>query len=138
MDSLLLFYTLRVKNLQIFFILPTVNRLDLSCLNFKGIFKLIEALLSSCCTQVENEIADILANNTTLLKLGYHFNLQGPRGLVADRLTRNNDLKRRSRVDSSSVVTKTEHRSKKHWHVNGIAETEDSSVSVLFKNDEMF
>ncbi|CAK8681529.1 tropomodulin-1-like [Clavelina lepadiformis] len=59
--------------------------------------------------KVENELAEILANNTTLLKLGYHFNLQGPRGKVADFITRNNDIKRRTRVDynPSSVVSKT-------------------------------
>ncbi|XP_078487875.1 uncharacterized protein LOC100175342 [Ciona intestinalis] len=59
--------------------------------------------------KVENEMCEILENNKTLLKFGYQFNLQGPRGKVADCLTRNYDIKRKTRVDynPSSVVSKT-------------------------------
>uniref|UniRef100_H2YWK0 Leiomodin-3 n=1 Tax=Ciona savignyi TaxID=51511 RepID=H2YWK0_CIOSA len=59
--------------------------------------------------KVENEMCEILDNNKTLLKFGYHFNLQGPRGRVADFLMRNYDMKRKTRVDynPSSVVSKT-------------------------------
>nr|CAB3267123.1 TMOD tropomodulin [Phallusia mammillata] len=59
--------------------------------------------------KVEKEMTAILEQNTTLKKLGYHFNLQGPRSRVADFIMRNNDLKRRTRVDynPSSVVSKT-------------------------------
>jgi len=54
-------------------------------------------------------MAEILEKNTSLKKLGYQFRLQGPRSLVSNYLMRNNDLRRRTRVDynPSSVVSKT-------------------------------
>nr|BAG71437.1 Mt-tropomodulin [Molgula tectiformis] len=65
--------------------------------------------------QVEMEITEILNKNQTLLKLGYQFRLPGPRGLVAERLMQNNDLKRQTRVEynPSSVVTKTTYKRSK-------------------------
>ncbi|XP_075854942.1 leiomodin-3 [Microcebus murinus] len=47
--------------------------------------------------QAEAEIARLLRANTTLLKLGYHFELPGPRMAVAGLLTRNQDRQRQQR-----------------------------------------
>uniref|UniRef100_A0A6Q2XME7 Tropomodulin 4 (muscle) n=1 Tax=Esox lucius TaxID=8010 RepID=A0A6Q2XME7_ESOLU len=40
----------------------------------------------------EMEIASMLENNSSILKIGYHFTQQGPRARAAIAITRNNDL----------------------------------------------
>lgn len=40
---------------------------------------------------VEMEIASMLENNSSILKIGYHFTQQGPRARAAMAITRNND-----------------------------------------------
>lgn len=40
---------------------------------------------------VEMEIAAMLENNSSILKIGYHFTQQGPRARAAIAITRNND-----------------------------------------------
>lgn len=40
---------------------------------------------------VEMKIASMLENNTSILKIGYHFTQQGPRARAAIAITRNND-----------------------------------------------
>ncbi|XP_006760388.1 PREDICTED: leiomodin-2 [Myotis davidii] len=45
-------------------------------------------------SQVEMEIVKLLRDNTTLLRLGYHFELPGPRMSMTSLLTRNMDLQR--------------------------------------------
>eukprot|EP00062_Callorhinchus_milii_P010421 gi/632955295/ref/XP_007893397.1/ PREDICTED: leiomodin-3 [Callorhinchus milii] len=47
----------------------------------------------------EMEIARLLKANTTLLKLGYHFELPGPRMVVTNLLTRNLDQQRKKRLE---------------------------------------
>ncbi|NXS10440.1 LMOD3 protein, partial [Neodrepanis coruscans] len=47
--------------------------------------------------QAEMEIARLLKANTTLLKLGYHFELPGPRMVVTNLLSRNLDKQRQKR-----------------------------------------
>ncbi|XP_072328380.1 leiomodin-3 [Scyliorhinus torazame] len=47
----------------------------------------------------EMEIARLLKANTTLLKLGYHFELPGPRMVVTNLLTRNLDQQRQRRLE---------------------------------------
>ncbi|XP_030062803.1 leiomodin-3 [Microcaecilia unicolor] len=47
----------------------------------------------------EMEIARLLKNNTTLLKMGYHFELPGPRMVVTNLLTRNLDKQRQKRQE---------------------------------------
>ncbi|KAG5842741.1 hypothetical protein ANANG_G00180940 [Anguilla anguilla] len=47
---------------------------------------------------VEMEIATMLENNPSIIKIGYHFNQQGPRARAAIAITRNNDLLRQNRV----------------------------------------
>ncbi|XP_006896016.1 PREDICTED: leiomodin-3 [Elephantulus edwardii] len=49
--------------------------------------------------RAENELARLLRANTTLLKLGYRFELPGPRMAVTGLLTRNQDLQRQRRQD---------------------------------------
>ncbi|NWW82324.1 LMOD3 protein, partial [Climacteris rufus] len=47
--------------------------------------------------QAEMEIARLLKANTTLLKMGYHFELPGPRMVVTNLLSRNLDKQRQKR-----------------------------------------
>ncbi|KAL0171857.1 hypothetical protein M9458_032168, partial [Cirrhinus mrigala] len=41
---------------------------------------------------VEMEIASMLENNPSIIKIGYHFTQQGPRARAAMAITRNNDI----------------------------------------------
>ncbi|XP_078272638.1 leiomodin-2-like [Rhinoraja longicauda] len=50
-----------------------------------------------CGGQVEMQIANLLKENTTLMKLGYHFDLPGPRMTMTSVLTRNLDKQRQKR-----------------------------------------
>ncbi|XP_066554121.1 leiomodin-3 [Amia ocellicauda] len=47
----------------------------------------------------EMEVARLLKANNTLLKIGYHFELPGPRMVVTNLLTRNLDLQRQKRME---------------------------------------
>ncbi|XP_051577269.1 tropomodulin-4 [Myxocyprinus asiaticus] len=47
---------------------------------------------------VEMEIASMLENNPSIIKIGYHFTQQGPRARAAIAITRNNDVLRQQRV----------------------------------------
>ncbi|XP_055464182.1 leiomodin-2 isoform X2 [Psammomys obesus] len=49
-------------------------------------------------SQVEMEIVKLLKENTTLLRLGYHFELPGPRMSMTSILTRNMDKQRQKRM----------------------------------------
>ncbi|XP_030076235.1 leiomodin-1 isoform X2 [Microcaecilia unicolor] len=51
-----------------------------------------------CGGKTEMEIAKMLKENTTLLKLGYHFELAGPRMTVTNLLSRNMDKQRQKRL----------------------------------------
>ncbi|MGH0177132.1 UNVERIFIED_CONTAM: hypothetical protein FKN15_000460 [Acipenser sinensis] len=78
----------------------------------KGILAIMRALLNNtaltelrfhnqrhiCGGQTEMEIAKLLNDNTTLLKLGYHFDLPGPRMSMTSILTRNQDRQRQKRL----------------------------------------
>uniref|UniRef100_A0A8C7H5P4 Tropomodulin 4 (muscle) n=1 Tax=Oncorhynchus kisutch TaxID=8019 RepID=A0A8C7H5P4_ONCKI len=46
----------------------------------------------------EMEIATMLENNSSIVKIGYHFTQQGPRARAAIAITRNNDIIRQQRV----------------------------------------
>ncbi|XP_074862993.1 tropomodulin-2 isoform X2 [Carettochelys insculpta] len=50
-------------------------------------------------TAVEMEIAQMLEENSKILKFGYQFTKQGPRTRVAAAITKNNDLVRKKRVE---------------------------------------
>lgn len=64
--------------------------------------------------KVEMDMVEYITQNSTLLKFGYNFRLQGPRSTVASHLLKNNDTKRLTRVEfnPSSVVTKTVYKKK--------------------------
>ncbi|XP_008103600.1 leiomodin-3 [Anolis carolinensis] len=49
--------------------------------------------------QAEMEIARLLKANPTLLKIGYHFELPGPRMVVTNLLSRNLDKQRQKRIE---------------------------------------
>ncbi|XP_063147634.1 leiomodin-3 [Candoia aspera] len=49
--------------------------------------------------QTEMEIARLLKANPTLLKIGYHFELPGPRMVVTNLLSRNLDKQRQKRIE---------------------------------------
>ncbi|KAI4873596.1 hypothetical protein NFI96_030683, partial [Prochilodus magdalenae] len=51
-----------------------------------------------CGGQVEMEMINLLRENTTLLKLGYQFDLPGPRMSATSILTRNQDRQRQTRL----------------------------------------
>ncbi|CAH2273953.1 tropomodulin-2 [Pelobates cultripes] len=50
-------------------------------------------------TVVEMEIAQMLEENSAILKFGYQFTQQGPRTRVATAITKNNDLVRQRRIE---------------------------------------
>ncbi|XP_043933837.1 leiomodin-3 [Protopterus annectens] len=57
----------------------------------------------------EMEIARLLKANTTLLKLGYHFEVAGPRMVVTNLLTRNLDKQRQKRLEEQKQQQMKEH-----------------------------
>ncbi|CDQ57718.1 unnamed protein product [Oncorhynchus mykiss] len=56
--------------------------------------------------KVEMEIASMLEKNTTLLKFGYHFTLQGPRLRGSNAMMNNNDLVRKRRLEGGPIFPK--------------------------------
>lgn len=86
--------------------------LDSNHLTGKGILSLIQALQRNstltelrfqnqrhiCGGKTEMEMVKILKENTTLLKLGYHFELAGPRMTTTNILSRNMDRQRQRRL----------------------------------------
>ncbi|XP_018601234.1 leiomodin-1 isoform X2 [Scleropages formosus] len=90
----------------------TSINLDSNHLTSKGIIALIQALQHNatltelrfhnqrhiCGGKTEMEMAKVLKENTTLLKLGYHFELAGPRMTMTNILSRNMDRQRQRRL----------------------------------------
>ncbi|XP_026206095.1 leiomodin-1 [Anabas testudineus] len=90
----------------------TSINLDSNHLTGKGILSLIQALQRNstltelrfqnqrhiCGGKTEMEMVKILKENTTLLKLGYHFELAGPRMTTTNILSRNMDRQRQRRL----------------------------------------
>ncbi|XP_018431578.1 PREDICTED: tropomodulin-3-like isoform X2 [Nanorana parkeri] len=54
-------------------------------------------------TEVEMKIAQLLEDNISILKFGYHFTQQGPRSRAAAAITKNNDIVRKRRVEGDHV-----------------------------------
>nr|XP_061812980.1 leiomodin-2-like [Nerophis lumbriciformis] len=97
----------------------------------KGVLALLEALTHNstlvelrfhnqrhiCGGKVEMEMVRLLRENTTLLKLGYQFDLAGPRMAATGILTRNQDQERQRRLqlkkDQNAVAQSTQISSKK-------------------------
>ncbi|XP_061582737.1 leiomodin-1 [Cololabis saira] len=91
--------------------ITSVN-IDSNHLTGKGILSLIQSLLHNstltelrfqnqrhiCGGKTEMEMTKILKDNTTLLKLGYHFELAGPRMTTTNILSRNMDRQRQRRL----------------------------------------
>ncbi|XP_040193776.1 leiomodin-1 [Rana temporaria] len=61
-----------------------------------------------CGGKTEMEIAKILKENTTILKLGYHFELAGPRMTVTNLLSRNMDKQRQRRMAEQKALKEAE------------------------------
>lgn len=90
----------------------TSINIDSNHLTGKGILSLIQALQHNstltelrfqnqrhiCGGKTEMEMVKILKENTTLLKLGYHFELAGPRMTTTNILSRNMDRQRQKRL----------------------------------------
>ncbi|XP_019952058.2 leiomodin-1-like [Paralichthys olivaceus] len=90
----------------------TSINVDSNHLTGKGILSLIQALQHNstltelrfqnqrhiCGGKTEMEMIKILKDNTTLLKLGYHFELAGPRMTTTNILSRNMDRQRQRRL----------------------------------------
>lgn len=90
----------------------TSINLDSNHLTGKGILSLIQALQHNstltelrfqnqrhiCGGKTEMEMVKVLKENTTLLKLGYHFELAGPRMTTTNILSRNMDRQRQKRL----------------------------------------
>uniref|UniRef100_A0A8C5Y9F2 Leiomodin-1 n=1 Tax=Microcebus murinus TaxID=30608 RepID=A0A8C5Y9F2_MICMU len=90
----------------------TSLNLDSNHITGKGILAIFRALLQNstltelrfhnqrhiCGGKTEMEVAKLLKENTTLLKLGYHFELAGPRMTVTNLLSRNMDKQRQKRL----------------------------------------
>lgn len=90
----------------------TSLNLDSNHITGKGILAIFRALLQNstltelrfhnqrhiCGGKTEMEMATLLRDNTTLLKLGYHFELAGPRMTVTNLLSRNMDKQRQKRL----------------------------------------
>ncbi|XP_071777500.2 leiomodin 1a (smooth muscle) [Centroberyx gerrardi] len=91
--------------------LTSIN-LDSNHLTSKGILALIRAIENNttvtelrfhnqrhiCGGKTEMEMAKMLKGNTALLKLGYHFELAGPRMTMTSILSRNMDQQRQRRM----------------------------------------
>uniref|UniRef100_A0A674IUK2 Leiomodin-1 n=1 Tax=Terrapene triunguis TaxID=2587831 RepID=A0A674IUK2_9SAUR len=98
--------------------LTSIN-LDSNHITGKGILAIFRALLQNntltelrfhnqrhiCGGKTEMEIAKLLKENTTLLKLGYHFELAGPRMTATNLLSRNMDKQRQKRLQEQNPVT---------------------------------
>lgn len=92
-------------------IITSIN-MDSNLLTSKGIMALVQALQYNtsltelrfhnqrhiCGGKTEMEMTKILKENTTLLKLGYHFELAGPRMTMTNILSRNMDRQRQKRL----------------------------------------
>lgn len=61
-----------------------------------------------CGGKVEMEMVQLLRENTTLLKLGYQFDLPGPRMTATSILTRNQDQQRQRRLQQKKELSPAE------------------------------
>uniref|UniRef100_A0A671LMN8 Leiomodin-3 n=1 Tax=Sinocyclocheilus anshuiensis TaxID=1608454 RepID=A0A671LMN8_9TELE len=96
--------------------LTSIN-LDSNHLTGKGILTIINSLQHNstlmelrfhnqrhiCGGKTEMEIAKVLRDNSSLLKLGYHFELAGPRMTMTNILSRNMDRKRQQRLEAQKL-----------------------------------
>ncbi|KAK7135735.1 hypothetical protein R3I94_014416 [Phoxinus phoxinus] len=92
--------------------------LDSNHLTGKGILAIINSLQHNstlmelrfhnqrhiCGGKTEMEMAKVLRDNSSLLKLGYHFELAGPRMTMTNILSRNMDRKRQQRLEAQKLA----------------------------------
>lgn len=92
--------------------------LDSNLLTGKGILAIIESLQHNatlkelrfhnqrhiCGGKTEMEMTKVLRDNTSLLKLGYHFELAGPRMTMTNILSRNMDRQRQKRLEAQRLA----------------------------------
>ncbi|XP_058640049.1 leiomodin 1a (smooth muscle) [Onychostoma macrolepis] len=97
--------------------LTSIN-LDSNHLTGKGILAIINSLQHNsalmelrfhnqrhiCGGKTEMEMAKVLRDNSSLLKLGYHFELAGPRMTMTNILSRNMDRKRQQRLEAQKLA----------------------------------
>uniref|UniRef100_A0A673HQ83 Leiomodin-3 n=1 Tax=Sinocyclocheilus rhinocerous TaxID=307959 RepID=A0A673HQ83_9TELE len=81
-----------------------------------------------CGGQVEMEMVKLLRDNTTLLKLGYHFDLPGPRMSATGILTRNQDRQRQMRLQQRKEQDDLERKMKTCVLLSGI----ESEIHYLY------
>lgn len=101
--------------------LTSIN-LDSNNLTGKGILALIHAIENNtiltelrfhnqrhiCGGKTEMEMTKTLKDNTTLLKLGYHFELAGPRMTITNILSRNLDQQRQRRMQEKTQANQNQ------------------------------
>ncbi|KAK7131965.1 hypothetical protein R3I93_018505 [Phoxinus phoxinus] len=68
----------------------------------------------------EMEVSRLLKANNTLLKMGYHFELPGPRMVVTNLLTRNLDRQRQQRMEDQKLHQMKEHRKVMEMYENSL------------------
>lgn len=68
----------------------------------------------------EMEVSRLLKANNTLLKMGYHFELPGPRMVVTNLLTRNLDRQRQQRMEEQKLQQMKEHRKVMEMYENSL------------------
>ncbi|NXJ01804.1 LMOD3 protein, partial [Psophia crepitans] len=102
----------------------TTLNIDSNCISGKGIVAIMRCLQfnetltelrfhnqrSMLGQQAEMEIARLLKANATLLKMGYHFELPGPRIVVTNLLSRNLDKQRQKRQEEQRQQQMKEQR----------------------------
>ena len=102
----------------------TTLNIDSNCISGKGIVAIMRCLQynevltelrfhnqrSMLGHQAEMEIARLLKANATLLKMGYHFELPGPRMVVTNLLSRNLDKQRQKRQEGQRQQQMKEQR----------------------------
>ncbi|XP_021097953.1 leiomodin-1 isoform X1 [Heterocephalus glaber] len=112
----------------------TSLNLDSNHITGKGILAIFRALLQNhtltelrfhnqrhiCGGKTEMEIAKLLKENTTLLKLGYHFELAGPRMTVTNLLSRNMDKQRQKRLQEQRQAQEASGEKKGLLEVPGV------------------
>lgn len=107
-------------------IITSIN-MDSNLLTSKGIMALVQAIQYNtsltelrfhnqrhiCGGKTEMEMTKILKDNKTLLKLGYHFELAGPRMTMTNILSRNMDRQRQKRLQEHKRTTAHKNGDKK-------------------------
>nr|XP_055024605.1 leiomodin-1 isoform X1 [Misgurnus anguillicaudatus] len=127
--------------------------LDSNHLTGKGILAIINSLQHNralmelrfhnqrhiCGGKTEMEMTKVLRDNSSLLKLGYHFELAGPRMTMTNILSRNMDRKRQQRLEVQKLSREeTKTPSENTMSVFDHSKPKDSSFSLTEKKTYKF